>query len=83
MRQVPIGITRRESFGAGPGDTAAAVGNTGVEAIATVAMILWVEATCGRLLQPYAEEREATVGVRVALDHMGPAFAGRPVDVLA
>lgn len=72
---------RRQRFEAGPGDTAAAVGNTGVEAVATVAMILWVEATCGRLLQPYVDEGEATVGFRVAVDHTGAAFAGRPVDV--
>lgn len=83
MRQVPVGITRRERFEPGPGDTAAAVGNTGVEAVATVAMILWVEATCGRLLQPYLQDGEASVGVRVAVDHNGAAFAGRPVDVHA
>jgi len=83
MRRVPIGITRRQSFDATAKDTAAAVGNVGVEAVATVTMILWVEATCGTLILPYAEEHEATVGYRVAVDHTGPAFAGRPVDVSA
>ena len=63
--------------------TAAAVGNVGVEAVATVAMILWIEATCGELMAPYLEPGEAGVGTRVAVDHTGAAFAGRPVEVHA
>ena len=65
------------------GDTAAAVGNAGVEAVATVALILWIESTCGGLTGPYLEEGEAGVGLRVAVDHTGPAFVGRPVEVQA
>ena len=59
------------------------MGNAGVEAVATVAMILWIEATCGELMVPYLEPGEAGVGTRVAVDHTGPAFAGRPVEVHA
>ena len=81
MRSVPIGISRRQSFTPGPGDSAAAVGNVGVEVVSTVTLVLWVEATCGPLLHPYFEGGEAAVGTRVALDHVGPAFAGRPLDV--
>ena len=46
-------------------------------------MILWIEATCGELMVPYLESGEAGVGTRVAVDHTGPAFAGRPVEVHA
>ena len=46
-------------------------------------MILWIEATCGELMAPYLEAGEAGVGVRVAVDHTGPAFAGRAVEVHA
>ena len=83
MRTVPHGIAATNRFDPTVGDTAAAVGNTGVEAVATVALILWVEATCGELIAPWLEEGEAGVGFRVAVDHTGPAFAGRPVEVHA
>ena len=83
MRTVPRGIAATNRFDATDNDTAAVVGNRGVEAVATVALILWVEATCGEMMAPYLDEGEAGVGVRVAVDHTGPAFAGRPVEVHA
>ena len=83
MRTVPHGIAATRHFHPTSRDTAAAVGNAGVEAVATVAMILWIEATCGELMAPYLEPDEAGVGFRVAVDHTGPAFAGRPVEVHA
>ena len=83
MQTVPPGITTRRSFDATADDTAAAIGNVGVEVVATVAMILWVEVTCGSLITPYFEDGEGSVGFRVALDHSGPAFAGRPVEISA
>ena len=83
MRTVPRGIAATTRFDATDTDTAAAVGNPGVEAVATVTLILWIEAVCGELMAPYLDGGEAGVGVRVAVDHTGPAFAGRPVDVHA
>ena len=83
MRTVPHGIAATKRFHPTSRDSAAAVGNAGVEAVATVAMILWIEATCGELMAPYLEPGEASVGTRVAVDHTGPAFAGRPVEVHA
>ena len=83
MRTVPRGIAATNRFDATDTDTAAEVGNPGVEAVATVALVLWIEATCGELMAPYLDEGEAGVGVRVAVDHTGPAFAGRPVEVHA
>lgn len=83
MRTVPHGITATKRFRPTSRDSAAAVGNAGVEAVATVAMILWIEATCGELMAPYLEPGEAGVGTRVAVDHTGAAFAGRPVEVRA
>ena len=83
MRTVPHGIAVTKRFDPTPRDTAAAVGNAGVEAVATVALILWIEATCGELMEPYFDAGEAGVGLRVAVDHTGPAFAGRPVEVHA
>ena len=83
MRTVPSGLAATNRFDATDTDTAAAVGNPGVEAVATVALILWIEVTCGELMASYLDEGEAGVGVRVAVDHNGPAFAGRPVEVHA
>ena len=83
MRAIPYGITATNRFDPTARDTAAAVGNVGVEAVATIALILWIEATCGELMAPYLEAGEAGVGFRVAVDHTGPAFAGRPVEVHA
>ena len=83
MRTVPYGITTTNRFDPTPRDTTAAVGNVGVEAVATIALILWIEATCGELMVPYLEAGEAGVGFRVAVDHTGPAFAGRPIEVQA
>ena len=83
MHTVPAAITATRRFEPTGRDTAAAVGNVGVEAVATVAMILWIEATCGELMAPYLEAGEAGVGVRVAVDHTGSAFAGRAVEVHA
>ena len=83
MRTVPHGIAATNCFHPTTGDSAASVGNAGVEAVATVVMILWIEATCGELMTPYLEPGEAGVGTRVAVDHTGAAFAGRPVEVHA
>jgi predicted thioesterase len=81
MKTVPVGITLRESFATSIEQTAAAAGNTGVEVISSVALILYIEEACYHLIAPYYETGEATVGTRFALDHVGPATAGRPVDV--
>ena len=62
MRTVPRGIAATNRFDATDTDTAAAVGNPGVEAVATVALILWIEATCGELMAPYLDEGEAGHG---------------------
>lgn len=81
VRPVPPGLSTRRTFAARPEDTAAAVGNTGVEVVSSISLILMVEDACGTLLQPYFEADDATVGARVEVDHLAPAFVGRPIDV--
>ena len=83
MRAVPIGITLRESFATAADQTAAAAGNEGVGVISSVALILYIEEACYHLIAPYYEAGELTVGTRFALDHVGAAVPGRPVDVAA
>jgi 2-hydroxychromene-2-carboxylate isomerase/predicted thioesterase len=65
------------------GDTAAAFGNEGVEAVATPALIGFIEQTCHLLLEPYYEPGERTVGVRVEVDHLAPARIGQTVTLSA
>ena len=83
MRPVPSGTTVTRRFEPTARDTAAAVGNVGVDVVATVALILRIEATCGELMAPWLATGEASVGIRVVADHTGPAVAGRPVRVHA
>lgn len=83
MRPVPLGLSARRAFTARPDDTAAAKGNAGVEVVSTVSLILMIEEACGGLLQPFYEADDASVGARVAVDHVGPARLGRPIDVTA
>ena len=83
MRHLTTGLSRTRLFTPDAGDTAAAVGNAGVDVAATVTLILWMEEVCGDLLHPALEAGEASVGARVAVDHTGPARTARPVAVEA
>ncbi|MBC6439535.1 MAG: DsbA family protein [Rhodospirillales bacterium] len=83
MRPVPEDLAHTIRFDPTADDTAAAIGNVGVEVVSTVTMIVWVETACGQLLHPHFEEGEASVGTRVAVDHVGAAYVGRPVTVRA
>jgi len=83
VRPLPPQLSQRLAFVPRDEDTAAAKGNTGVAVVSTVSLILMIEEACGRLVGPYLEAGEATVGVRVAVDHLAPARVGRPVDVTA
>lgn len=83
MRRLTTGLCRVRHFTPDAGDTAAAVGNAGVDVAATVTLILWMEEVCGDLLHEALEDGEASVGDRVAVDHTGPARTARPVAVEA
>lgn len=83
MKPVPLSIRLSQSFDTAPGDTADALGNAGVQAVSSVALILHVEAACYALVLPYYDPGELTVGTRFALDHVAPAVPGRPVEVAA
>ncbi len=83
MPHLTTGTSRSRLFTPGAGDTAAAVGNAGVDAVATVTLILWIEEVCGDILHPALKAGEASVGARVAVDHSGPAWTARPVAVEA
>lgn len=62
-------------------DTASAVGNAGIDVVATTSLILYIETACDQLVAPYYELGDATVGTRVEVDHLAPASVGTPVQV--
>lgn len=83
MKPLEPGLSLRESFEVNAEDTASAIGNAGVDVISTMVLIKLVETACGHLIAPAYDAGDATVGTRVALDHVGAAVPGRPVEVLA
>jgi len=83
MIRPELNISHRKVFTPSTEHNAAAIGNPGIEVTATTALILFIEEVSGALLQPYLEEGEGSVGVRVEVDHIAPAFAGKPVSVTA
>jgi len=66
-----------------PEHAASALGNEGVDVTATTALILFIEEASGGLSAPYYEDGEATVGVRVEVDHVAPAKIGMAVRISA
>ncbi len=81
MRPVPEGLSLTITFPPGSTSTAAALGNRGVEVVATVSLILLIEDACYRLISPYHESGDATVGTQVNVEHLAPATPDRPIDV--
>jgi 2-hydroxychromene-2-carboxylate isomerase len=83
MKPACAGTSLTSSFDVTPADTAAAIGNAGVDVVSTMALVRLVESACYAVIRPLYEPGDATVGTRVALDHVGAARPGRPVDVAA
>ncbi len=83
MKPVPLGTAHIETFATRAEHTAASVGNFGVAVVATTTLILFIEETAGALLKPYLEAGEASVGTRVAVDHLAAIAAGKDVTVRA
>lgn len=83
MKPLTAGMSLRQSFDVTQEDTAAAIGNTGVEVVSTMALVRLVETACYGVIASHYQDGDATVGTRVALDHVAAAYPGRPVDILA
>lgn len=49
--------------------------------LSTPSMILLMEITCGRLMAPYFEHNEQTVGFHVNVKHLAPTRIGQRVTV--
>ncbi len=79
----PLEVGARTHYRAIPtnAETASALGNTGVDAVSTQALIIYLEHACHSLMAPNYESGEGSVGFRVSVEHLAPAFPGPPVDV--
>ena len=62
-------------------ETASALGNTGVDAVSTQALIIYLEHACHSLMASHYDAGEGSVGFKVSVEHLAPAFPGAPVDV--
>ena len=66
-----------------PEDTAAAIGNPGVDVISTPATIGYLEMTCFHLMEPCFEDGEVSVGTSVTVRHKAAAFPDSGVECSA
>ena len=83
MRDIPIGESHIEIFYPQKQHLASALGNHGVDVVATTALILFFEATSNNLVAPYYERQEVSVGTHVKVDHVAPAMSSMPISVSA
>lgn len=67
----------------GPDSTAAAIGNTGVVVVSSPYVIGLLEEASHRAVKAFYEPGEATVGTRVDVSHLAPAFPGLEIVALA
>lgn len=79
MTGIPVGLTFEREFRPERWHLAAAIGNTGVMAVSTPAVLGFLEQASLEAIQPYQAPEEVSVGAYVALDHVGPAFPGAPI----
>ncbi len=77
------GITHELHYVVGPGTLASDMGNPGVDVLGTPTIFLWVEDAANRLILPYLEEGQATVGASLSLRHLAATPAGMRVRARA
>ncbi len=83
MKEIPLGIGNQVDIMPEERHTASAMGNSGVDVVSTPALIGYLELASHSAILPYCDTGEATVGTRVEVDHLAPAFLGRPVTASA
>lgn len=76
MKNLAPGTRHRRTLTPPATDTAAALGNTGVEVISTPAIISYLEMTSHLLIAPLFEDGEASVGTEVCVRHHAAAVPG-------
>jgi len=80
MLEVPVGLENRLTVTSSSKDSAASFGNTGVEVVATPALIGFLEQAAGGALRPFMAPGEVTVGTMVDVQHLGAAPVGATIE---
>lgn len=81
MRPVPVGTERTERRVVAAAETAQALGNPGVDVLASAFCLLYAEQAARRAVDPWLEPGEGMAGVRFAFRHVAPAPPGTAVTV--
>lgn len=83
MKPIEIGRTGRRVFELSPEHSAEAVGNTGVSAVSSAALIGFVENACGDAIQDSLDRGEISVGLSFDVKHVAPAAMDARIDAIA
>lgn len=79
MRSAELGRILSHRVVPGPESTAAEIGNTGVVVVSSPYLVGMLEEASHRAVQDLYEKGEATVGTRIDVSHVAPAFPGEEV----
>lgn len=77
------GISHEVEYEVGPGTLASAMGNPGVDVLGTPTIFRWVEDSATKLIMPFLEPGQATVGAFVSLRHLAATPPGMQVRARA
>lgn len=83
MRKIEIGRTGQCVFGLRPEHSAEAIGNVGVSAVSSAALIGFVENACGDAIQDSLERGEISVGLSFDVKHVAPAGMDTQIESTA
>ena len=83
MRPISVGLSARFEIVPDDNHTAAAIGNTGVAVVATPALVGFLEQASHLAIRSAFDQGEASVGTRLEIDHVAPAFPGRRICAIA
>lgn len=73
------GTTSESSLMVDEGRTAAHLGSGTLRVFATPAMVLFIEDTCRRMVEPHLAAGESTVGISLKVRHLAPTPMGQMV----
>ncbi len=79
----PAPVSTTLTFTVGDGDTAVALGSGSLPVLATPRLLAWCEAVTCAALAPSLDTASASVGTRVALEHLSASPVGQSLEVSA
>lgn len=80
---IAIGASRTDSLVVGPDHLASAMGNDGVDVLATPKLVLFAENTSHQLILPHLVPGQATVGSHLDLRHLKATPLGMRIWITA